>query len=222
MSEPSTPAPPPSFLQRLAGRLGAGLIRLLCKTLRFEVDDQAGLLRRDPHDPVIWIFWHNRLLVVPYMWQGIIGSRPGGAGMTSTSKDGEWIAQLLQNFGIQPIRGSPSRRGLGALKEILAVLKRGEDVGITPDGSRGPKYRLKAGVVIAAQLARRDIIPMGVEYSSYWATRSWDGFRIPKPFSRVKFTYGPMLQIERTTDDAAFEAERVRLEAALMAVTLTP
>lgn len=223
MSEaPPAPPQPATFAQRLAGRLGAGLIRMLCWTLKFEVDDQAGLLQRSPTDPVIWIFWHNRLLVVPYMWRGVIRVRQGGAGMTSTSKDGEWIAQLLLNFGIQPIRGSPSRRSLAALKEIAAVLKRGEDVGLTPDGSRGPKYHLKAGVVKAAQLSRRDVIPLGVEYSSYWQTRSWDQFRIPKPFSRVKFIWGKVLRVERTADEPSFEAERARLEAALMAVTHIP
>ncbi|MBS0660567.1 MAG: lysophospholipid acyltransferase family protein [Verrucomicrobia bacterium] len=217
-----TPKPPPPRIQRLLGGTAAGFVRGICRTLKYEVDDRAGLRERAPHDPVVWMFWHNRLLQVPYMRARVL-PRPGGAAMTSTSKDGAWVAELLQRFGIQAIRGSPSRRSLGAIKEILAVLKRGEDIGITPDGSRGPKYHLKAGVVTIGQISRCELMPFSPEYERYWELKTWDNFRIPKPFSKVRLVLGPCLRVPREIEsEEAFEAERLRLEQALMAVTLKP
>ncbi len=224
----SDAAPPPASVvraplaQRLLGGLGALLVRLLVLTLRIRIVDRAGLGARAPDSPVIWLFWHNRILIFPHLWTRYFGHRKAGAAMTSTSKDGEWIAQLVSRFGFHPIRGSTSRRSLGALREIIGFLRAGGDVGITPDGSRGPKYELKPGVVAAAQLARCPVLPVGVEYSRYVTLKSWDAFRIPLPFSRVDFTLAELVEVPRTKDDAAFETERVRLEKALMAVTTTP
>ncbi len=218
---PPTAAPPPSLTHRLLGGLGALLVRLLALTLRIRINDRAGLAGRAPDAAVMWIFWHNRILIVPSFWRLYCHRRKGGSAMTSTSKDGEWIAQLVSRFGIRPIRGSTSRRSLGAIKEISSILRRGEDVAITPDGSRGPKYELKPGVLIAARLGRAPIVPMGVEYSRFWQLKSWDSFRIPKPFSAVEITLGPLVEVAATATEEEFEVERQRVERALLAVTNT-
>ena len=135
--------------------------------------------------------------------------------LTSTSRDGELIAQFLGRFGIGPVRGSASERGSTALRELIRFLRRGCDVGITPDGSRGPCYEIKPGLVLLAQLSGRRIVPISFEYA--WRTRSWDRFFIPKPFSRVTFVVGEPFDVVKTATPEAFEAERLRCERAIMA-----
>ena len=121
----------------------------------------------------------------------------------------------MRRFGIGSVRGSSSRRGSTALREMAAILAAGGDMAITPDGPRGPKYRLNPGVVKLAQITGAPIVPLHIAYSRYWEIRSWDAFRIPKPFARVTTTFGPLHCVPPTTNDAAFEAERARLEAVL-------
>jgi lysophospholipid acyltransferase (LPLAT)-like uncharacterized protein len=97
-------------------------------------------------------------------------------------------------------------------------LRCGEDVGLTPDGSRGPRYVLKPGLVLLAQLSGRPILPVGVEYSRCLRLKSWDGFMIPMPFSRVDVILGNLVSVAVTHSPADFETERRRCEEAMMAL----
>ena len=192
------------------------LLSLLVKSLRIRVEDPYGLLTGPGNTPHIYAFWHNRLLLVPVIWQRVLRrGRPHGVALTSRSRDGELIARFLERFGITPVRGSAARGGSGALRELARWLRQGHDVGITPDGSRGPRYEMKPGLVLLAQLSGRAVLPMSFEFSSAWRTRSWDRFFIPKPFSRVTFLIGEPVVVRRTDSPEAFEAERVRCEEAM-------
>ena len=117
------------------------------------------------------------------------------------------------------MRGSATQRGSTAIRELVRCLRRGDDVGITPDGSRGPRYQIKAGLVLLAQLSGRRILPISFEYANAWRTRSWDRFFIPKPFSKVTFVVGTPFDVRRTGTPEEFEAERRRCEDAIMATT---
>lgn len=201
------------------GLFGSWVLRLLALTLRIRVEDPARLGVWQEGGPKILVFWHNRLLLVPVVWNRFCRKgRPRGFAMTSTSRDGELIAQFLERFGIGPVRGSATRRGSAALRQMAGLLKRGHDVGITPDGSRGPLYEIKPGVVLLAQLTGSPVVPLSFEYSSAWRLRSWDRFIIPKPFSRVTFIVGKPHQVRRTTTPEEFEAERQRCNEAMMAL----
>ena len=139
-----------------------------------------------------------------------MGRRAGGVALTSSSRDGELIAQFLSRFGIGPVRGSATRGGSTAIRELVRALRRGHDVGITPDGSRGPCYEIQPGLVLLAQLSGRRILPISFEYANAWRTRSWDRFFIPKPFSRVTFVVGEPFAVQKTVTPEAFEVERRR------------
>jgi Kdo2-lipid IVA 3' secondary acyltransferase len=224
MSEaPATkPATAPiSLLQRFLAWLVAVLLEGLGWTLRFKVEDRAGITTAPANEPYIWSFWHNRLLVLPILRHRYFSHRADGATMASQSKDGEWAAHLIRRVRITPIRGSTARGGSSALREAARFLRRGEDIGFTPDGSRGPRYHLKAGVILLAQISGRPIIPVGVEYARCFRFKSWDGFMIPVPFSRVEVTYGELVHVIRTHGDTEFEAERLRCEQAMMALVKT-
>jgi lysophospholipid acyltransferase (LPLAT)-like uncharacterized protein len=201
---------------RLIAALAALVVRAIVATLRFRIDDRADFLQR-PHDrPLIWLFWHNRFFVIPHLFAHFLKGRRGAA-LTSASKDGEILAGVLARFGIQPVRGSSSRRGATALRELIRIMAEGSDVAITPDGPRGPRYEMHAGVLILAQKSGTPVLPIRVEYSRCWRLKSWDAFMIPQPFARVDITLLPLEEIVPTDDRAQFESERLRLQAVLRA-----
>ena len=201
------------------GLLGSWFLRLLALTLRLEAEDPAALQARAGSGPFILLFWHNRLLLVPVAWnRHFARHRPKGMALTSTSRDGSLIAEFLNRFGIGPIRGSATRRGSAAVREMARWLRRGHDIAITPDGSRGPCYAMKPGPIRLAQLTGCPLLPISFEYTSAWRLKSWDRFFIPKPFSRVTFRVGELHAVERTANAEAFEAERQRCEELLLAL----
>jgi lysophospholipid acyltransferase (LPLAT)-like uncharacterized protein len=195
---------------------------LLVCSLRIRLQDPARLLVRAEGAPHIFVFWHNRLLLIPLVWQRFLSTnRPVGVALISASRDGELMTRFLGRFGLTAVRGSGSKRGSTALRELAGWIRRGHDVGITPDGSRGPCYQVKPGLVLLAQLTGRPLLPITLEYSSAWRMRSWDRFFIPKPFSRVTFIVGEPLVIRRTSNLADFESERQRCEAVMCAQVST-
>ena len=200
--------------RRLIPSLIVFLLRALALTLRFRIDDRCGITRGVMR-PFIGAFWHNRMLVIPVAYQRYCLGRRGHC-LTSPSKDGAIIAGVMERFGIGSVRGSSSRRGTMALRELTAILETGEDVAITPDGPRGPKYQLSPGIIKLAQLTDTPVLPIHVGYSSYWEIKSWDAFRIPKPFSCVDVVFGPLYEVCPSTDEAGFEAERARLQLFLL------
>ena len=191
------------------------IVRLLVLTLRFRIHDRAGVLgTNEPR--LIWLFWHNRLLVVPHLLNRYLRERKGCA-LTSASKDGEILARFLAGCHIHPIRGSSSRRGATAMRELIRMIENGYDAAITPDGPRGPRYHMNPGPILLAQRTAAKVMPIRAHYSRYWSLKSWDAFQVPKPFARVEITLLPLQTVASTASTEAFEQERLRLEALLRA-----
>ena len=199
---------------RLLAALGSWIMRALLVTLRFRFTDRSRVMATPPDKPLLWAFWHNRLFVMPYLFERYFPGRPGAA-LTSASKDGEILAAFLNRFSVRAIRGSSSRGGARALVEMKRAIEDGFIMGITPDGPRGPRYHLNPGVVKLAQVTGGFVLPVRVRYSRCWQLQSWDGFMIPKPFATVEITFDTLHEVPPTADDAAFEAERVRMERML-------
>jgi len=196
---------------RIIAAIGSRIVRLLLLTLRFRVEDRAGNFQLPMQRPLLWAFWHNRLLVVPYLFERYFPKRPGAA-LTSASKDGEIVAAFIGCFGVGAVRGSSSRRGVRALVEMRHRVESGSMIAITPDGPRGPRYHLNPGLVKLSQVTGGVVMPVRIEYSSYWELKSWDGFRIPKPFARVSVIFDVPQPAAQTKSDEEFEIERARLE----------
>jgi lysophospholipid acyltransferase (LPLAT)-like uncharacterized protein len=140
------------------------------------------VLQRD--EPVLWVLWHNRLFMMAELTRR---ARRGRAmyGLISASRDGAWLAAFFSACGLRAVRGSSSRLGHEGAKALVEVLRAGYDAGITPDGPRGPVYEMKAGALVVARRAQRTVALAGVDYESSWRLLSWDGFHVPKPFSRM-------------------------------------
>lgn len=201
-------------MRNLIAPLLTFFVRALALTLRFKVLDQSGMTKGIVRCPVIWVFWHNRILVLPIAFNRFCPGRIASV-LTSISKDGSILVGVMARFGVGSVRGSSSRGGGAAMLRLTRILESGEDVIITPDGPRGPVYKMTPGVIKLAQLTGAPVLPVHVRYSHFWQLRSWDGFRIPKPFSRVDIVLGGLHNVENGEAANEFEAERFRLESAL-------
>jgi hypothetical protein len=144
---------------------------------------------------------------------------PGLAAMVSASKDGGFLTGVLERYGVQPVRGSSSRRGPQALLELAGWAERGYDLAITPDGPRGPRYVVQQGVMSLGQITGLPIIP--VSYVLNWRiqAKSWDGFLVPLPFAKWTLVMGPPMRVPREATDAERETLRQQFEASLRAIT---
>jgi lysophospholipid acyltransferase (LPLAT)-like uncharacterized protein len=212
----------PKWHQRLAATLLTLLIRTLAATIRFRLDDHSGYFQGKPSGKIIIVFWHNRLALPGILYQRYMRKyfpERQIAGLVSASRDGGLLAQILQNFGIVPIRGSSSRRGGQALVEMATCAERGYDLGITPDGPRGPRYKVQDGVIVTAQLTGLPIVPMAYRLSWKICVNSWDRFQIPLPFSRCDVTVAKPLAIPREITDEERESWRKQLEESLRSIT---
>ncbi len=199
-----------SQLRYLIGSSMGLLAKLMCKTLDFELV-VAQEHYTNSQQQVIYGIWHNRIVVsaVSYIkFMKNIEANKDLYVLTSASKDGELIAGMMSVIGVKTIRGSSHRNAKSAGLEIYKTLKTGKDICITPDGPKGPLYELKPGLIQIAAKSQVPILPIKVEYSDYWELATWDKFRIPKPFSKVKVTYGSIQRVPQEYD-AAIEAKKL-------------
>ena len=193
------------------------MLKIWARTLRYEVDDRAGVVGQPVKENYIAALWHNRLLLISYVLKKFLPQRPG-AGLISMSRDGDLVADVTQRFGFDVVRGSSSRMGASALRELGTVLASSRDILITPDGPRGPAYELGPGIVFLAQQTGAPVTPINMEYSNCWRIKSWDRFIVPRPFSKVRVIIGQPHRVKSTSTDEEFEAERLRLQEAMMAL----
>jgi lysophospholipid acyltransferase (LPLAT)-like uncharacterized protein len=199
---------------KLLGFAIAFVVRAIGMTLRLRVEDPEGLLAAPPDHPMIWVFWHNRIFSMPVFYKRYLKSRHGAV-LTSASRDGAVLSEAMRRLGVGSVRGSSSKRGGAAMLGLAEWLKGGHDVVITPDGPRGPCYKLQPGVIKLAQVTGVPVLPLTATYARAKRLRTWDKFFIPLPFTRVDVKVGPLLHICPTADDEAFEKERVELETLL-------
>lgn len=204
---------PDSLVLALGPLLGAWLLRLLALTLRIRREEGAAESLWTADTPGIYIVWHGRVLVLPHLY----AARHIRV-LVSRSRDGELVTRFIRRFGGLTVRGSSSRGGAEALRALAELLRGGWNVLVIPDGPKGPREIVKPGVVVLARLTGAPIVPMAVGASAEWRVRSWDEFRIPKPFARCVVRFGDPIRIPRALDRAGEETARKEVEAALHAL----
>ena len=149
-----------SFKVRSLGSLAGWLLRLYSVTLRIKVVDRCGLTDPENHrDPLLWCLWHNRIAGTLMARRRVFGWRRGAV-LTSASHDGAGLAAVAKVMGLESIRGSSSRRGSAALREMIRAVGRGLDICVTPDGPRGPRYRLSPGLIKLAQVTGSPLLSL--------------------------------------------------------------
>jgi lysophospholipid acyltransferase (LPLAT)-like uncharacterized protein len=206
---------PIGWKARIIGAIGVLIIRLIGVTLRVQLHSKSPVCPQEQTN-YIWAVWHNCLFSFPLLYGRFLSHRRGAA-LTSASKDGELAAAVVALMGIAPIRGSTSRRGAQALIELASWLDEGYDIALTPDGPRGPRYQLSPGLILLAKKTGTPIMPVAVRYHNCWKLRSWDEFRIPKPFSRIDIHTGPVVNVPPDINDQQFEEFRLGVQELMCA-----
>lgn len=177
-------------------------IRLLYLSLRL---DTLGLehLRntRARGERAIIVFWHDQLLMMVCGYPG-----KGATLLISSSKDGELLSRTMRYFGHNTVRGSSSRGGRAALRQLLALAKDPVDLVLTPDGPKGPRHEIKEGVLHLAKVTGRPVVPMAFACSRGRRFNSWDRTLLPYPFARGVFSFGTPVYYDQDENNAKFRA----------------
>ena len=195
----------------------AALLRIWGRTLRFQADAATHAQLAYAETPAALVIWHNRLFVSVEYFRRYRTKRSVYA-LVSASKDGAWLAAFYRMVGIVPVRGSSSNFGREAGKALIEVMRAGHDIGITPDGPRGPLYTLEPGVLVVTRRTNAPMVLVGAEFGPAKRLRSWDKFYIPWPFTRIKMRCTVLPA--KNADGTKVSAEEVR--AALLAINPDP
>jgi lysophospholipid acyltransferase (LPLAT)-like uncharacterized protein len=194
-----------------SSRLGSAFVQALARTWRIRaVNETTYTNERAAGRPVVMVLWHGEMLPLLYYHRN-----RQIAVLVSEHGDGEIIARILGDFGFRLVRGSSSRGAARALIAVDRELEAGHDVGITPDGPRGPLHSVAPGALLAAHRAGVRMVPLAATASAFWQLGSWDRFMIPKPFARVTIAYGDPIAVEAPSSREA--GEQTDLLAAGMA-----
>ncbi|MBC7660721.1 MAG: lysophospholipid acyltransferase family protein [Chitinophagaceae bacterium] len=196
------------------------VVGLLYLTYRFrwiDLQNREAARALHPNSQVAVAIWHRNSIgcLLAYAWKRM-------AILISLSFDGEVIAYVARRFGIHSARGSSSRGGIEAMKQLLTHHKQGYDLGITVDGPRGPRYQVKPGIIAVAARTGMPILPFAAVARREWVLhKAWDHFRIPKPFSEILCLYGQPIAIPRTPDNTRLEDHAALVAKELMALEET-
>lgn len=157
--------------------------------------------------------WHGRMIVPLETFR----SR-GWNVLVSPSEDGDLSEGMLRRFGYRVVRGSTSRGGARALRQMLELLDAGGVVVITPDGPRGPMHSVNPGLAWMARATGRPVLPLGNAADRAWRLSSWDRFTIPKPGARIALTYGAPIVVPREIDEEGLAERTGAMREALLEV----
>ncbi|MCK9273642.1 MAG: lysophospholipid acyltransferase family protein [Syntrophales bacterium] len=196
------------------------ILHLYAKTLTFDIKGKEKILAHITRGGRIVICsWHQRFFGGLYLPRNL--NRPLAI-MISQSSDGSFVAGIAQRIGWITARGSSSRGGREALREMVRHVKKYGIGGHIADGPTGPPCIIKPGIVFLAKLAGAAICPAYIHYSNPWVFNSWDKFMIPKPFSRVLLQFGCLEHIPKRPSSEDLEAVRLHIERKMIEEYGTP
>lgn len=172
------------------------VIYLSCKN-RFYIHDDI------KKGNAILAFWHGEFLMLPFLYKKMRDT-PKIFVISSEHFDGELMVKLYGYYGFKTIRGSSTRGGRRVLIQAFNQLRDGYDIAITPDGPKGPYHSIADGIVAMSQKTGINIVPVRTLPNKFWELKTWDKFRIPKPFSTITYVSMPSFHIDKdlSLDDA--------------------
>lgn len=137
-------------------------------------------------DATIFACWHGELLMITCMYAHF-RKKPNIKILISPHFDGILISKTVKYFGFGTIAGSSNKNASRTLIQAMKTLKSGIDIGITPDGPKGPRHEVANGVVVMAQKTKAKVVCLNIVATKYWQLNSWDKFIVPKPFGELNF-----------------------------------
>lgn len=185
------------------------IIRLVLWSSKLELVGIERFYETVKKHPTIIMLWHNRIFLCPNFFGEYMEPTSNYTAYVSKSRDGEWLALATESYKNGFTIRVPKFNKHTSLKEFVKTLKK-SIVLITPDGPTGPVYKIKPGVIVAAQLAKAQIFPFSWSASKYWRIKSWDQMIIPKPFGKIVIGYGepffissdPQMSLDAKTAEA--------------------
>jgi lysophospholipid acyltransferase (LPLAT)-like uncharacterized protein len=204
------------LLIRGVGAVGAWMIRRLVGTVSFHFQyedpsvDPVEAMRRGQR--YIYAFFHEVMLFPAYYWNW-----PEMHILVSDHADGEMITQVVRRLGFSVVRGSTTRGGARALREMENVTD--GNLCFTPDGPRGPRRHVHQGMIYTASRLGLPIVGAGMAFSHCWRARSWDRFAVPRPFTSATCVVPPALLVPADADREALEVYRIEVERRMNAAT---
>lgn len=180
--------------------LGKKILALLTKTYKIHVTDLDHYLTTARNEKCLVMLWHNKLVLAPTILYKF-GSEFNYGVLVSKSRDGEIIASIIDSYGIAKCIRVAHNAKKNALDEALAFINQRQGVVvITPDGPKGPPFRIKKGTAYLAKVSGAHIVPMSWSTTKYWQLKTWDKLMIPKPFSTIQVCFGPPLILEENNN----------------------
>jgi len=189
------------------------LIKLTNQSYQLEVEGWAPVKKAlDAGDSLVFSSWHGKSWVPAYFLRDL-----GIYALTSLSRDGSYMTEILHKLGWKTVRGSSSRGASRSLLALYRKLKEGASTALTPDGPTGPIYQVKPGIIFLQEKAGSMLVPMGVEACWKKNFNSWDQYLLPLPFSKTALVFGEPFSFEA---DLKMEAKQKILEKKMEAVNL--
>lgn len=201
---------------KLGGLAGASFLRVWMGTLDFKIahyDCTSDPARPDFGGHCIHVFWHEYLT-----FPGTIWGHCDMAALVSQHRDGDWASRAARHLGFDIVRGSTTRGGAAALRELKRKSQHC-NLTIMPDGPKGPRRKMSNGPVYLASRLQIPIVPVGFGYQRPWRLNSWDRFALPRPFSRARSIFGPRIMVPKRLDRNGLEETRGRIEILLNDLT---
>ena len=192
--------------------IGRLIVKIISSTYKIRVinpEVELNVLKKG--QVPIYASWHQRF----FPGIAFFAKRKPISIMISQSKDGELISRIVDQLGWHPVRGSSSRGGKRALKEVYTLAKKGCKVAHIVDGPKGPQGVVKPGLLIISKASGMPILPTITSAEKKWVFNSWDRFIVPKPFSRVIIRFGNEINVPKNLQGSAFEKKRSSIEDTL-------
>ncbi|HPQ43118.1 MAG TPA: lysophospholipid acyltransferase family protein [Syntrophales bacterium] len=202
------------FLKYFLTSFAYHTLSLYAKTIRLSFEGNDTVVNHlNNNGRIVLASWHQRFFGGFYLPK--ILEKPISI-MISQSRDGDFIARIVERIGWAPARGSSSRGGRNALRTLIDAVMTGQIAGHIVDGPTGPPHVIKPGLIALAQHSGAVICPTYVLYEKAWTFNSWDRFMVPKPFSRVIIRFGPLESVPRDMDSEEFERIRLHIERTML------
>jgi lysophospholipid acyltransferase (LPLAT)-like uncharacterized protein len=168
----------------------------------YHCDRSVDPARPEYNEHVIYCFWHEYIVSILPRW----GHTPLTV-LCSQHRDGEWVNQISESLGFNIVRGSSTRGGSSAIRQMKKNSKF-SSIAVTPDGPRGPRREMAMGPVYLSSLLGLPLVPLGIGMTDPYRLKTWDRFAIPRPSSRIRLIFGPKIFIPRKSGRDKLESYR--------------
>lgn len=186
------------------------VLLLFFKTYHVQVEGLDPFLKLAGKKKCIIMLWHNQLAPILPILSNYTPSHIHYSAVVSASRDGDVLSNVIHSYKRGDTIRVPHHARYQALRNLIEIVEKGDRVVVmTPDGPRGPRYEMKPGIAVAALETQAHVIPLSWEAKDYWELNSWDKFRIPKPFTTLKVTFGSAVCFDQAPQPSLEEAKSI-------------